>query len=209
MYKTKDLKAIWSKLLSGYTDNDKRIDELWVEIENSYSTKKRHYHNLAHLSYMIDKAIKYKSQLKDLDTVLFSIFYHDIVYNTKRGDNEQKSADIAHDRLTKLGVPTAKITKCQHQIMATKNHEDNRDNDTNFLVDFDLAVLGDTFEVYRDYARKIRDEYSVYPDFLYRKGRKKVLQHFLTMDRIFKTDEFHENYELQARENLSAELEGL
>ena len=201
-----DLKAIWFELTARYTDNDQLMEALWVEIEKDYSTKKRHYHTLAHLAYMTAKAVQYKGQLNDFDTVLFSIFYHDIVYNTKRNDNEQKSADVAEDRLTKLGVPTDKITACHHQIIATKNHEDNSDNDTNFLVDFDLAILGDTLENYREYAQQIRAEYAIYPDFLYKKGRRKVLLHFLEMDPIFKTDEFRKRYEQQARENLKAEL---
>src|SRR5690606_34481974 len=99
------------------------------------------------------------------------------VYNITRQDNEQKSADIAEDRLAKLGVPADKISMCQNQIMVTKEHHDSTDNDTNYLLDFDLLILGDTPENYKDYTKKIRNEYSIYPDFLYKKGRKKVLQH--------------------------------
>ncbi|WP_375580332.1 hypothetical protein ABWH96_04655 [Marivirga tractuosa] len=204
-----DLRTIWNELTSRYTENDELIDELWTEIEKKYTAKKRHYHNLTHLEYMTDRAIKHKDLLIDFDTVLFSIFYHDIVYNIKRQNNEQKSAEIAYDRLSKLGVPAYKIAACQNQIIATKDHNDNDSSDTNYLVDFDLAILGDTTENYKTYRKKIRDEYSIYPDFLYRKGRKKVLQHFLDMDRIFKTKEFYENFELPARENLKTELQEL
>jgi predicted metal-dependent HD superfamily phosphohydrolase len=204
-----DLRTIWNELTSGYTDNAELVDELWAEIEKEYTTNKRHYHNLTHLEYMTDRAIKHNKDLIDPDTVLFSIFYHDIVYNTKRQDNEQKSADTACDRLTKLGVPADKIAKCQNQIIATKDHKDNGNNDTKYLVDFDLAILGDTPENYQAYRKKIRNEYSIYPDLLYKKGRKKVIQHFLDMDRIFKTNEFHDSYEQLARENLRTELQEL
>src|SRR5687768_15818197 len=167
----KDLKAIWNELMSKYTDNVGLVDDLWAEIEKNYTVKKRYYHNLAHLEYMTDKAIEYKGSLADLDTLLFSIFYHDIIYNTKRQDNEKKSADMAHDQLSKLGIPIAKIAKCQKQIIATKEHQYNSDNDTNYLVGIDLAILGESPEMYKDYAKKIREEYSIYPDFLYKKGR--------------------------------------
>lgn len=201
-----DLRTIWNELASKYTDNAELVDELWSEIEKEYTTHKRHYHNLTHLEYMTARAIKHKDNLIDPDTALFSIFYHDIVYNTMRQDNEQRSADTACDRLNKLGVPTYKITACQKQIIATKDHKDNGNNDTNYLVDFDLAILGDTPENYKTYKENIRNEYSKYPDVLYKRGRKKVLQHFLEMDRIFKTKEFHDRYEQLARENLRAEL---
>jgi predicted metal-dependent HD superfamily phosphohydrolase len=49
----------------------------------------------------------------------------------------------------------------------------------------------------------------MYPDFLYRPGRRKVLQHFLDMERIFKTEEFASKFEKQARVNLGWELRGL
>ncbi len=205
----KSLKAIWKNLASGYTNNFEIIDALWTELEKSYTTKNRYYHNLNHLEYMLDKAFRYQEKLGDQDTVLFSIFYHDIVYDTKRRDNEQESADIAQDRLTKLSIPTDKIAKCQIQIIATKYHECKGDNDTKYLLDFDLAILGDTPENYENYTKKIRKEYSIFPDFLYKRGRKKVLQHFLNMNSIFKTPEFIEKYETQARKNLTTELQKL
>lgn len=204
-----NLKAIWKELALNYTDDVRIATALWIEIEKAYSDKERHYHNLTHLKYMADKALEYKELLNDPDTVMFSIFYHDIVYNTKGKDNEQKSADIAKSRLESIGVPTDKISRCQNLIMATKEHNVNSDNDTNYLIDFDLAILGDTPENYKEYRKGIRNEYSIYPDFLYNKGRKKVLRHFLNMGRIFKTEVFHENYEKQARDNLKTELQEL
>ncbi|HET7178254.1 MAG TPA: hypothetical protein VFI14_00955 [Chryseosolibacter sp.] len=54
----------------------------------------------------------------------------------------------------------------------------------------------------------MRREYSMYPDFLYRPGRRKVLQYFLDMERIFKTEEFASKFEKQARGNLERELGG-
>ena len=204
-----DLKKIWNELAAKYSDDETLVAGLWTEIEKAYTAKARYYHNLAHLEYMAERVIRYKGSLTDFDTVMFSIFYHDMVYNIRRQDNENRSADTARDRLTQLGVPTGKITTCQQQIIATKDHNDNADKDTNFLVDFDLAILGDTPEKYKYYTKQIRSEYSLYPDFLYNKGRKKVLQHFLKMDKIFKTDEFYSNYEQQARKNLTIELTGL
>jgi predicted metal-dependent HD superfamily phosphohydrolase len=158
---------------------------------------------------MTDRAENYRDKLTDPDTVLFSIFYHDIVYNTKRQDNEQKSADTARDRLTKLGVPPDKISACQNQIIATKDHKSSDNTDTDYLLDFDLAILGDTPEKYKSYSKNIRKEYSLYPEFLYKRGRKKVLEKLLNADRIFKTSHFHESFEKQARVNIKSELQDL
>lgn len=205
------LRNIWYELTSRYTGNTELMDELWTEIEKNYSEKKRYYHNLTHVEYMTEKAIHYRDRLTDLDTVLFSLFYHDIIYNPKRQNNEQKSAEFAQNRLTRLGLPGDQIARCHHQIIATAHQTatDHNDPDTPYLLDFDLAILGESREVYRDYAIKIRKEYAIYPAFLYKKGRKKVLHHFLALDCIFKTKEFHDKYEQQARENLKGELKEL
>lgn len=44
---------------------------------------------------------------------------------------------------------------------------------------------------------------------MYVPGRKKVLNHFLALPRIFKTNHFYEKYEEAARKNLEDELERL
>jgi predicted metal-dependent HD superfamily phosphohydrolase len=196
----------WINLTNKYSQDQELINDLWLEIEQAHTSKDRHYHNLDHLAYMVDLALKFKDALEDLDVVLFSIFYHDFVYHAKKNDNEQKSAEVAAQKLSLLNVSEAKIMRCQKQILATKKHELSADQDTKYLLDFDLAILGDSEENYKSYTRKVRDEYAMYPDFMYKMGRKKVLRHFLDMDRIFKTQAFLESHEEKARENLKAEL---
>ena len=46
----------------------------------------------------------------------------------------------------------------------------------------------------------------MYPDFLYRKGRKKVLKHFLEMDNIYKTELFQNLWEYETKENINYEI---
>lgn len=136
-------------------------------------------------------------------------FYHDLIYNASSSGNEEKSAEAAQKRLQQLGVPATKIRNCVDQILATKGHTMSDDTDTNIFTDADLSILGHDSAVYTAYYKNIRKEYSIYPDFMYNPGRKKVLQHFLAMPRIFKTDHFYDTYEAQARINLQAELETL
>ncbi|MEX0996914.1 MAG: hypothetical protein WDZ45_07690 [Flavobacteriaceae bacterium] len=203
------LKTLWNDLTARYTGDRNFTDTCWLEIENAYTGKARHYHNLGHLEFMVGLALQHKSRLEDVEVVLFSIYYHDLVYKITRRDNEEKSAAIAQERLTALGLPLPKVKACHNQILATKNHTARSDQDTGYLIDFDLAILGESPENYREYKRKIRREYALYPNFLYNKGRKKVLQHFLDMDSIFKTRDFKEKYEQQARRNMADEMASL
>jgi len=181
-------------------------ENLWIEIETYYSSEKRHYHNLSHLENLFEELLPIQEKLEDWDTIQFSIFYHDIIYKASRSDNEEKSALLAIERLKEIGYPNDQILKCNHQIVTTKSHEFS-DAETNYFTDADLSILGKSWEIYLEYFQHIRKEYKIYPDFIYNPGRKKALQHFLKMNRIFKTDYFFEKYEKQARENLKKELE--
>lgn len=203
------LQDYFLQLLQGYTTDTHLASQLWQEIEGHYTGKKRYYHSLTHLEQLLQQLLNCKDLIADWDTVLFSLFYHDIVYNPLRQDNEEQSAELAVNRLKALSYPLHKSATCYSQILATKGHQLSTENDTNLFTDADLSMLGSSQDAYVQYAANIRKEYAVYPDFLYKKGRAKVLQHFLQMEQIFKTTYFYERFENQARLNLSAELKQL
>ncbi|SDF52485.1 HD domain-containing protein [Epilithonimonas hungarica] len=173
-----NVKTIFISLISKYSDNEILKTDYWKEIEQSYSHKSRKYHNLIHLENMILELEEVKDKISDYDSILFSIFYHDIIYKATSKDNEEKSAEIAKIRLEKLNIPNEKIAKIYNQILATKSHKKSEDSDTNFLLDADLAILSQDWKIYENYTQQIRKEYSIYPDFIYKPGRKKVLIHF-------------------------------
>jgi predicted metal-dependent HD superfamily phosphohydrolase len=201
------LQPTFITLLKTYTTDVGLMNELWLEVEKNYTGKKRHYHSLQHLEHLFAQLTQIKGELKHWDTILFTLFYHDIVYNALKSDNEEKSAALAQKRMRKIGVEEGKIELCVQQILATKSHIKTPDSDTNYFTDADLSVLGQSWEIYSAYYKNVRKEYSIYPDFMYNPGRKKVLLHFLSMERIFKTDYFYTHFEKQARENLQKELE--
>ncbi|WP_228447734.1 hypothetical protein [Chryseobacterium sp. KBW03] len=182
------------------------MNDLWNEIETRYSEKGRHYHNLLHLENMFRELEEVKGKLSDFTVISFSVFYHDIIYDATSKSNEEKSAVTAEKRLTELHINKDKISIISEQILATKAHQRSDHEDTNYLLDADLSVLGKDFKTYLEYTQNIRKEYSIYPDFLYKPGRKKVLKHFLQLESIFKTDYFKDKYEAQAKENIAAEL---
>lgn len=200
------LRETFFALANSYSDNLLLIEELWHEIEQSYSGKNRHYHNMQHLSHLLTQITEVKEQFLQWDVVLFSLYYHDIVYKTTKSDNEAKSAALAVKRMRGLGVPNEMIESCEKQILATKSHQLNDNSDTNLFTDADLSILGVNWEDYVTYYQSVRKEYAVYPDFMYRPGRKKVLEHFLKMPKIYKTDYFFEKFELQARQNMEREI---
>jgi len=201
-----NLQQTFTRLAERYSNDSTLVTALWEEIETAYSAKGRFYHNLSHLENLVFQLTEVSTQTEDWDTLLFSLFYHDIVYSATAHDNEEKSAELAAGRLKALGFPEERTAKCVTQILATKGHSVSEDTDTNLFTDADLSILGMEWPVYAAYFAHVRQEYAVYPDLLYNPGRRKVLKHFLSMERIFKTPNFFERLEQQARRNLQEEL---
>ena len=195
------------QLLRDYTGNEILIDELWEEIKEHYSGKKRYYHTLEHLENIFIQLSEVKSQIENWNAILFTLFYHDIIYSATKSDNEEKSAQLAEKRMKEISVPDNITALCKEQILATKSHDISSNNDTNYFTDADLSILGQPWEGYSRYYQNVRNEYFIYPDFVYNPGRKKVINHFLKMDRIFKTEFFHNKYEQKAKNNLFREME--
>lgn len=192
-----------------FTDDYQLIGNLWAQIEKQYTGKGRHYHNLQHLENMFPELETLKADITDFSIITFSVFYHDVIYDATSKTNEEKSAEFAASRMKRMNIDQDTVRKVSEQIIATKSHQRSGNADTNYLLDADLSVLGKDRETYMEYTLKIRKEYAVYPDFLYKPGRKKVLQHFLELESIFKTDTFRNQYEDQARKNIEWEIESL
>lgn len=206
MINSETLQENFMVLVRKYDSEVAVAENLWLEITKHYSSKDRYYHNLKHLAYMYMELEQFKERISDWDTALFSLYYHDIIYSATAKDNEKKSAEMAAVSLRSIDYPESKIKLCTEQIIATKEHEPNENADTCYLLDADMAILGSSWENYEAYFKAVRKEYAIYPDFIYKPGRKKVLQHFLSSDSIFSTPEFREKYEQIARENIAKEL---
>ncbi|KOS05998.1 hypothetical protein AM493_08090 [Flavobacterium akiainvivens] len=199
------LKNIFTNLVKQYSEHT-IAEILWTEIEKAYTGKKRYYHNLNHLENLYRELEACRNEVNDWDTVLFSLFYHDIVYKATAKNNEEKSAEAAVKALKRIGYPNDKIAACHKQILATKSHIATGDNDTDLFTDADLSILGYPPDAYDTYTVQVRKEYVIYPDFLYKPGRYKVLEHFLATKPLFKTSVFSEKYETQALENIRREM---
>ncbi len=201
------LQKIFFELIEHYSDNQFFKQELWKDINQNYSKKNRYYHTLNHLENLLNQLLQIKSEIKDWNCILFTLFYHDIIYKSTKSDNEEKSANFAEEKMLQLSIPITLIENCKNQILATKSHLLNKDSDTNYFTDADLSILGQDWNSYQSYYKNVRKEYSIYPNLLYNSGRKKVLKHFLEMEKIYKTDYFSQKFEINARLNLQKELD--
>ena len=204
-----NLKNQWIKLVAKYTEDQIIILQGFESIKNFYQSTGRYYHDLSHIENMLSTVEIDKIKFDDLDSVFFAIWFHDIIYNVKRSDNEEKSADLAEMFLNKINYDFRKINKIRQMIIKTKNHqvdEKNDNFDTKLFLDLDLLILGEDSDVYQRYAENIRKEYSIVPDQIYFAERAKILDHFLKQRKIFKTKKFNDVYETIARRNIQTEI---
>ncbi len=204
----KTIEEHWQEFSTDFKISEAQGIKLFAEIQSKYKHKSRAYHNLLHIKTMLDLADKYLPQLEEPRLLRCSIWYHDLIYNAFRKDNELKSADRAKGILQSLNVSSEDINKCHHQIMLTKAHrtESSDGIDEKMLIDFDLEILSRNWEEYELYTQQIRKEYWMYPGPIYRKGRRVAMEHFLEREFIYQTELFRKKNEEKARMNIKKEI---
>jgi len=206
---TQKLQDNWLRLAGKYCENKNLLLFYLENIIKNYSERKRYYHNLVHINAMLKQASENKNNIQNYDEMLFAIWFHDIIYKATSKNNEEKSADFAKSTLKKISNGKINIDNVYQLIMSTKTHEIvlTKNNDNAFLLDFDLSILGQSWEVYQTYIQNIRKEYKIYPDLLYKPARKKVLEHFLNRENLFFTEKYQDLFEDNARKNLEHEIQ--
>ena len=204
------LKSQWDDLLSFYNLDKLIKDNSFQLLKEKYSEKGRFYHNLSHVKTLLNLLESLKDKIQDHNAIRFSIWFHDVEYNTRRNDNEEASARLASELLDKLQGNTETIKSVRDLILATKGHRSNNlSRDAKIFLDADLAILGMSKEIYIKYSKAIREEYSWVPELVYRRSRKKILESFMSRERIYVTDEMQQRFEVQARKNIMGEIKSL
>jgi predicted metal-dependent HD superfamily phosphohydrolase len=176
-------------------------DRAFEEVCKSYGEPGRFYHTLDHIQHMLDCVDNIGSRARNLNAVSLATWLHDVIYDSRASDNEERSADYTRRLCEELSIPDS--DQVALLILKTKTHEAGDDPDAQVLLDADLAILGAGEPDYRAYADKIRQEYAWVPQPEYRRGRRQVLSRFLTRPKIF---HFLAHLEETARRNITAEI---
>lgn len=203
------LKDYWNLTCKPFSVSQVVSDILWKDLEKAYSSPSRNYHNLVHILQMIKLAYQFQSKLEHFHLINLAIFYHDVIYDASRQDNELKSWEFALNHLKPFCLNKLELSFIKDSILATQGHQSQSNSDIAYLLDFDLSILGKNWDTYSEYTRQIRQEYAIYPDNMYIPGRIQVLNHFLESGSIYQTLDFKEQFETQALSNLNQEKEEL
>jgi predicted metal-dependent HD superfamily phosphohydrolase len=203
-----DLLPQWLEVLQPFGVSIPVAEAAFTDLVRAYSSPGRFYHTLAHIRAVLAWVRSLQASARDPAAVQLAAWFHDVVYDPRAGDNEERSADLAEQTLRRLGVPADTVATVHRLILQTKTHQAD-DPNAAVLLDADLAILGAAEEQYAAYARAIRTEYTWVPDEQYRQGRSAVLRGFLQRERIFRTDTCFIALEARARENLAREIQAL
>ncbi len=201
---TEQQRETWRNLLQSWAVPSLQVDRTFEAIAQAYSGPGRFYHTLAHVMDVLATVDSLARYARNLNAVKLAAWLHDVIYDSKASDNEEQSALWAEDLCQDLAIPVGPVVA--GLIRKTKTHEANDDVDAQVLLDADLAILGASEPIYRDYAEKIRQEYAWVPQEEYRLGRQRVLANFLARPRIY---HFLGQLEEPARRNLAQEMSQL
>jgi predicted metal-dependent HD superfamily phosphohydrolase len=180
---------------------------LRAELLTRWSEPHRKHHTVTHLEEVLaavgvlaDDGLEF-----DREAVELATWFHDAVYEIGADDNEDRSADLARERLG----PSPMTDEVARLVLATKSHK-VADDDINgaVLSDADLSVLGSSPARYRVYADAVREEYAVIPDETFKPARAQVLSKILD-GHIFHTAAGRARWEEQARRNVAGEIAAL
>jgi predicted metal-dependent HD superfamily phosphohydrolase len=203
------MSAAWHELASPYHCRATRVGIL-DPIIRRYRQPHRHYHTLEHIEEMLAIIDEHRERLLEYEPIAFATWFHDIVYDPRRDDNEERSAIVARRTMPKLMVHGWMTLRAVALIRATRGHEPpDASFDSALFIDADLAILGADPERYRRYATDIRREHAHLSDDEYRLGRRTILERFLARTTIYHTDPMRDRLEARARANILAELADL
>ncbi|MGY1751906.1 HD domain-containing protein [Blastococcus sp. SYSU D01042] len=178
----------------------------WAAVVRAWGEPHRRYHDLAHLAAVLGIVDRLADDAADPDAVRLAAWYHDVVYDPRRSDNEAVSAGRAKAGLRGL-VPDERIAEVERLVLLTAGHAvEPGDANGAVLCDADLAVLASPPEAYAAYASAVREEYAHVPDELFTAGRIAVLEQLLALPRLYRLPAVAGTWEPRARANVAAEL---
>jgi predicted metal-dependent HD superfamily phosphohydrolase len=178
----------------------------WAAVVAAWGEPHRRYHDLGHLAAVLGLVGELAAAAVDPDAVRLAAWYHDVVYDPRRGDNEGVSAERARAGLRGL-VPPEQVEEVVRLVLLTAGHDPAPDDANGaVLCDADLAVLAAPPGAYAAYASAVREEYGHLSDAEFTAGRTAVLEHLLALPALYRLPAVAAEWTPRARANLAAEL---
>lgn len=195
----------WCNFQQQYHLDPTQAPQIYATLEQAYTEPHRAYHTVQHIVECLDLLTQVQDQLADAFAVQCAIWFHDLVYDPQATDNEHQSAVLMRQHCAGV-LSRTQCDKVAQWIEATQQHQPSQDQDLNFMLDIDLAILGSRSTRFAEYEQQIRQEYAWVADQIYQHKRAEVLRHFYQSATLYQTAYFQQHFEAQAKLNLSQAL---
>ena len=201
----------WHLIAINNTIKPAKVNALWQDIAVRYNETQRAYHSLQHIQQLFSQFEQINHHLNEPHLIALALYYHDVIYDPRRSDNELKSAEYAIETL-RCYLSEDQCQSIYALIMMTATHQmdtlayEDKISDAAYLLDMDLSILGAPWSEYDQYAQAVRQEYVHVAKENYRVGRITVLEKLLAHSSLYLTAYYHKRLEKQARKNIKREI---
>jgi predicted metal-dependent HD superfamily phosphohydrolase len=199
--------ARWASVMQAWRFSPNR--DAFTALERAYAEPHRHYHDASHIASCLKHLDSCLAQASEPCELELAIWFHDAIYETFGGQNEEKSVRWAVSFLSENDAPLDATARVEQLILVTKHDRPPVTNDQALIIDIDLAILGASEAEYAAFEEGVRREYRLVPFAIFRRKRADVLQGFLERDHIYTNEPFRSEREHRARANLLAAISRL
>ncbi len=209
----------WRTFCDRFGIEDKKMPTVLSTLLKHYAGKGRHYHSIVHIVKLIEELRRLRKEQPAwfLDPVEdaaieLAIWFHDVIYDTSKHDNEEQSAQLAEAYALRLGFSRAVGQRAKDYVRATDHKQFAKDFGAQLVCDVDLLSLALPPTAFDENTRLIRLEYQQYTDEEWRQGRLAWGESFLDPNKrpsIYQTEYYRNREETYARANLARMVEDL
>ena len=133
------------------------LRRLYDDVLGRYSEPHCSYHTYRHLAECFEKVRDIICLAEHPAEVNVGLWFHDVIYDTQRHDNEQRSANWARDAAREFGATAESAQRIYDLIMFTRHAAEPVGIDAQVLVDADLSILGAQPSRFQEYEAQVRN----------------------------------------------------
>jgi predicted metal-dependent HD superfamily phosphohydrolase len=193
--------ALWRRnLVSGAVDNSTAIHQRLLA---GYQESNRFYHSLDHIEHCLKMFEQCKSLVAYPDTLEIAIWFHDVILESGRRDNEALSASLYLELSADVQCEEMR-SAINSMIMATLHDGTSLNQpDSIYMVDIDLSSFGLPWNEFLRDSLNLRAENPQVCDEEYQLNQTGFQRGLLARPRFYLSDFFYQRFEKQARANLA------
>src|SRR5262245_171932 len=115
------LRRKWRDLLHTWDVDTFLAERTFEEVCAYYAGSGRFYHTLDHVRNVLETVVNLDSNARNPNVVKLAGWLHDVIYDSRAADNEERSADYAEQLCAQLSLPVG--GQVAALIRQTKTHD--------------------------------------------------------------------------------------